>query len=91
MSVRVIACSIHLLKELREDDMSKTGDMTQQLREDALVKALQDVVDDIYEYERVNNLSPNPPRIKCWDSVTRAKAVLSVIATHGEFADVQAT
>lgn len=43
-----------------------------------LVKALEDVIRDINEYERVNNLVPNPGRSECWDSVARAKALLSL-------------
>jgi hypothetical protein len=43
---------------------------------DALVKALERVIRDINEYERVNNLAPNPGRTECWDSVAEAKALL---------------
>jgi hypothetical protein len=39
--------------------------------------ALQDVVRDILEYERINNLAPNPGRKYCWDSVERAVHVLN--------------
>ena len=45
-------------------------------RNGALEQALKDVVSDILEYERVNNLAPNPGRQFCWDSVARAHAVL---------------
>jgi hypothetical protein len=41
-----------------------------------LKAALKDVIDDIHEYERVNNLAPNPPRVECWDSVARARRAL---------------
>jgi hypothetical protein len=41
-----------------------------------LKAVLKDVIDDIHEYERVNNLAPNPPRIECWDSVARARRAL---------------
>jgi chromosome segregation ATPase len=37
---------------------------------------LKGVIDDIHDYERVNNLAPNPPRMECWDSVARARAAL---------------
>jgi hypothetical protein len=40
--------------------------------------ALEDVIRDINEYERANNLAPNPDRTECWDSVARAKAALSL-------------
>ena len=50
------------------------------LREQAEIErlrmALKDVIADIHEYERVNNLAPNPPRIECWDSVARALKAL---------------
>jgi len=38
--------------------------------------ALERVLADIAEYERVNNLAPNPGRQYCWDSVANAHAVL---------------
>jgi hypothetical protein len=41
-----------------------------------LEAALRNVVRDVNEYERVNNLAPNPGRSECWDSVAAAKAVL---------------
>jgi hypothetical protein len=44
--------------------------------EDALRAALRAVVADVLEYERANNLSPNPGRKYCWDSVARAQAIL---------------
>jgi hypothetical protein len=44
-----------------------------------LAKALEDVVRDINDYERVNNLAPNPGRTECWDSVARAKDLLAVV------------
>jgi hypothetical protein len=42
-----------------------------------LEAALRAVVRDVNDYERVNNLAPNPGRAECWDSVARAKAVLA--------------
>ena len=42
-----------------------------------LRSALRYVLDDIRDYEWVNNLAPNPPRTHCWDSVALAWAVLS--------------
>lgn len=44
---------------------------------DALVKALEAVVRDVNEYERLNNLAPTPSHVECWDSVAHAKAVLA--------------
>jgi hypothetical protein len=46
---------------------------------DALVEALQALVDNINDYERVNNLAPTPPRTECWDTVAHAKRVLDAI------------
>ncbi len=43
---------------------------------EALVQALQALVDQVNDYERVNNLAPNPGRTECWDSVAIAKQVL---------------
>ena len=38
--------------------------------------ALQHLVDDVLSYERLNNLSANPGRKYCWDSVARAVEIL---------------
>jgi len=48
--------------------------------------ALKALVDDVLEYERINNLSPNPGKRDCWQSVTQAKAVLGIktLAANGE-------
>lgn len=40
--------------------------------------ALKRVLADIADYERVNNLAPNPGRQYCWDSVAHAHAVLNI-------------
>lgn len=45
-------------------------------RVDALASALRAVIDQVNDYERVNNLAPSPGRTECWDSVARAKALL---------------
>ena len=45
-----------------------------------LVEALRAVVADIEDYERVNNLAPNPGKRDCWQSVTRARLVLAKAA-----------
>jgi hypothetical protein len=52
--------------------------------------ALHDVIADIHEYERVNNLAPNPPRMECWDSVARAQEVLGLTEPPGVEADRRA-
>lgn len=41
-----------------------------------LETALRDILRDIAEYERVNNLTPNPGRAYCWDSIERAYAAI---------------
>jgi len=48
---------------------------------DALVQALRALVDQINDYERVNNLAPNPGRTECWDTVARAKEVLGLVGS----------
>jgi hypothetical protein len=45
-----------------------------------LVTALQDVIRDIHDYQRINNLAPNPGKTECWDSVARASRLLTDIA-----------
>lgn len=42
-----------------------------------LLGALKAVMRDIDEYERVNNLSPNPGKKDCWQSVTFAKQIIT--------------
>jgi hypothetical protein len=41
-----------------------------------LREVLRAVVADVHEYERVNNLHPNPGRKYCWDSVARAHRLI---------------
>jgi hypothetical protein len=41
-----------------------------------LYEALDAVVKDIQDYERVNDLYPNPGKTECWQSVTNALAVM---------------
>jgi len=43
-----------------------------------LESALAAVVRDVNDYEATNNLHPNPGRAECWDSVARAKALLTL-------------
>ena len=38
--------------------------------------ALQNLVNNVLDYEKVNNLSPNPGRKYCWDTVEQAVTVL---------------
>ena len=44
---------------------------------DDMLAALQNLVAQILDYERVNNLSPNPGRKYCWDATERAIAAIS--------------
>jgi hypothetical protein len=44
-----------------------------------LVKALNAVLADISDYERINHLHPNPGHKDCWQSVTNAKEVLEAL------------
>lgn len=44
-----------------------------------LEAALRALVDQVNDYERVNNLAPNPGRTECWDTVANAKRILSRI------------
>ena len=41
-----------------------------------LEAALQALVDNVLDYERVNKLSPNPGREYCWDTMAHAVSVL---------------
>ena len=41
-----------------------------------LRSALSDVTSDVIAHEKANNLSPNPGRKYCWDSVARAVEIL---------------
>jgi hypothetical protein len=47
-----------------------------------LEKALQGVVSDVLEYERINNLSPSPGREYCWDSIATAHAALDPATSY---------
>ena len=42
-----------------------------------MAEALEALVADVEDYERINNLSPSPGKADCWQSVTRAKSPLS--------------
>ncbi len=43
----------------------------------ALLTALQTLVGDVQEYERVNKLAPNPGHRDCWQSLTNAHAAIA--------------
>lgn len=45
-----------------------------------LLDALKSLVAEIQEYERINNLAPSPGKPDCWQSVTRAKAIIAKAA-----------
>ncbi len=47
--------------------------------EGKLLQALKAVVADILEYEKTNNLAPNPGREYCWDSVAQAVAIITEV------------
>lgn len=59
--------------------MAEAADEIARLRADnaAILAALQDVVANVLEYERINKLHPNPGRKYCWDSVERACSVIA--------------
>lgn len=42
-----------------------------------MLEALQALVAQILDYEKVNNLSPNPGRKYCWDNTERAVAAIA--------------
>jgi DNA repair exonuclease SbcCD ATPase subunit len=44
--------------------------------------ALRNLITDIEDYERVNNLAPSPGKPDCWQSVTHARAVLAKIESN---------
>lgn len=45
-----------------------------------LVEAARALVADVLDYQRVNNLSPNPGKAYCWQSVERVQEALSLAA-----------
>ena len=67
-----------------EDDANAAFIVKAVNNHDALVQALQALVDNVNDYERVNNLSPNPPRTECWDTVAHAKRVLADVSGSRE-------
>ena len=42
----------------------------------ALIEALRRLAGDVLDYERINNLAPNPSRNYCWDSTKNAVELL---------------
>jgi hypothetical protein len=62
-------CSPHCAGYLRERAAAATHA--------EVLEALRAVVNDVLDYERVNNLAPNPGRKYCWDSVARAAAAIA--------------
>ena len=57
------------------------ADLDQALNEvsqqkERLREVLQRLVDNVLDYEKVNNLSPSPGRKYCWDTVEQAVSVL---------------
>ena len=57
------------------------ADLDQALNEvsqqkERLREVLQRLVDNVLDYEKVNNISPSPGRKYCWDTVEQAVSVL---------------
>lgn len=50
----------------------------------SIKEALERLIADIEDYERVNNLAPSPGKKDCWQSVTNAKAALATFQPDGE-------
>ena len=50
----------------------------------SIKEALEQIIADIEDYERVNNLAPSPGNKDCWQSVTNAKAALATFQPSGE-------
>jgi hypothetical protein len=62
---------------LRQDNLRLVDIVTRQQAElKRFYDALAAIVAQIEDYERVNKLSPNPPRMSCWDTVAAAKELL---------------
>lgn len=63
---------------LRDGEMVPISELLTILNANAdLLAALEGVVADIAEYERVNNLYPSPGKSECWQSVTQARAAIA--------------
>jgi hypothetical protein len=45
-------------------------------REKQLELALRAIVEQVNDYERVNNLAPSPGKTECWQTVAHAKKLL---------------
>ena len=68
--------------ELDGDELfRRNGEYVSAADYDALEDALRAIIRDVNDYEKANNLHPNPGRTECWDSVARAKALLEQSAT----------
>lgn len=57
-------------------DLGKTNKMPK-TETTKLIEALEAVLADIADYEKTNNLFPNPGHADCWQSVTNAMAVIA--------------
>lgn len=62
----------------------ETSTIWMSAHEIVLLGALKAVMRDIDEYERVNNLSPNPRKTDCWQSVTFAKQIIARIEKEAQ-------
>lgn len=72
----------HLTKE-QTDELIASCVAAKAAENAELREALTAILSDILEYERINNLAPNLGRENCWDSVTRARALLSRSKAEG--------
>lgn len=62
------------LAKAKHSDLSVADEAADEI--ESLIVALTAVVADVMDYERVNNLAPNPGQKQCWQSVTNAKAAI---------------
>lgn len=54
---------------------------------DAAIEALRGLVEQVQDYERVNNLAPNPGRTHSWDATERAVAALASLTDKDKAED----
>ncbi len=62
-----------MVENCRVDDCQKRP-LTYEI--ERLRAALQNLVDNVLDYEKINNLSPSYGRKYCWDTVEQAVAIL---------------
>jgi hypothetical protein len=64
-----------MVRYMLEGAPSTVGETAHERAE--MLLALKLIVAQIEDYERVNNLAPNPGRKHCWDSVAQAHAIIA--------------